>query len=92
MTDEFDVNTCLILQNTLNVTVTAIQNKREHPTRVKGFVETMVHDYCDPTFASHFRMKIQCSCGSGSVVEHCVSKGCGFNSQGTCILTKICIA
>ncbi len=30
-----------------------------------------------------------CSCGS-VVVEHCVSnaKGCGFNSQGTHILTK----
>ncbi len=34
----------LILQNTLNVTVTAlaIQNNREHPNRVKGFVETVV--------------------------------------------------
>ncbi len=30
----------------------------------------------------------------GSVVEHCVSsaKGCGFNSQGTHILIKQCIA
>ncbi len=29
-------------------------------------------------------------CSFGSVVEHCVSstKGCGFNSQGTHILTK----
>ncbi len=36
------INTCLILQNTLDVTVTAlaVQNKREHPNRVKGFVET----------------------------------------------------
>ncbi len=52
---EISVNTCLILQNTLDVTVTAltIQNKREHPNRVKGFVET------GPTFASHFRMKRQ---------------------------------
>ncbi len=52
--------TCLKLQNTLNVTVTAlaVQNKREHPSRVKGFVETVVPNYCDPTFASHFRMKI----------------------------------
>ncbi len=36
---------------------------------------------------------IRCSCGSA--VEHCVSstKGCGFNSQGTRILTeKKCIA
>ncbi len=35
-----------------------------------------------------FNIHIQCSCGS--VVEHCVSnaKGCGFNSQGTHILTK----
>ncbi len=53
-------NTCLKRQNTLNVTVTAfaVQNKREHPSRVKGFVETVVPNYCDPTFASHFRMKI----------------------------------
>ncbi len=55
--DEIGVKTCLILQNTLDVTVTAVQNKREHPNRVKGFVETMVPNYCDPTFASHFRMK-----------------------------------
>ncbi len=59
--DEIGVNTCLILQNTLDVTVTAlaVQNKREHPNRVKGFVETVVPNYCDPTFASHFRMKRQ---------------------------------
>ncbi len=40
--NEIGINTCLILQNTLVVTVTAlaIQNKREHPNRVKGFVET----------------------------------------------------
>ncbi len=33
-----------------------------------------------------------CSCGS--VVEHCVSsaKGCGFDSQGTHIVIKTCIA
>ncbi len=57
--DEIGINTCLILQNTLDVTVTAlaVQNKREHPNRVKGFVKTVVHNYCDPTFASHFRMK-----------------------------------
>ncbi len=59
----FGKNTCLILQNTLDVTVTAlaIQNKREHPSpgRVKGFVETVVPNYCDPTFVSHFRMKRQ---------------------------------
>ncbi len=50
-----------LLQNTLDVTVTAlaVQNKREHPNRVKGFVETVVPNYCDPTFASHFRMKRQ---------------------------------
>ncbi len=55
------INTCLILQNTLDVTVTAlaVQNKREHPNREKGFVETVVPNYCDPTFASHFRMKRQ---------------------------------
>ncbi len=31
---------------------------------------------------------LQCSCGS--VIKHCISraKGCGFNSQGTHILTK----
>ncbi len=55
------INMCLILQNTLDVTVTAlaVQNKREHehPNRVKGFVKTVVPDYCDPIFASHFRMK-----------------------------------
>ncbi len=57
--DEIGINTCLILQNTLDVTVTALalQNKREHPNRVKGFVETVVPNYCDPKFASHFRMK-----------------------------------
>ncbi len=50
-----------MLQNTLDVTVTAlaVQNKREHPNRVKGFVETVVPNYCDPIFASHFRMKRQ---------------------------------
>ncbi len=59
--NEIGINMCLILQNTLDVTVTAlaIQNKREHPNRVKGFVETVVPIYCDPTFASHFRMKRQ---------------------------------
>ncbi len=54
--DEIGINTCLILQNTLDDTVTAVQNKREHPNLVKkGFVETVVTNYCDPTFASHFR-------------------------------------
>jgi len=40
--DETGINTCLILKNMLNVTVTALvfQNKREHPNQVKGFVET----------------------------------------------------
>ncbi len=58
---EIGINTCLILQNTLDVTVTAlaVQNKREHPNREKGFVETVVPNYCDPIFASHFRMKRQ---------------------------------
>ncbi len=58
--DEIGINMWLILQNTFNVTVTAlaVQNKREHPNQVKGFVETVVPNYCDPTFASHFRMKI----------------------------------
>ncbi len=50
--DEIGINMCLILQNTLDVTVTAVQNKREHPNRVnKGFVEAVVPNYCDPTFA-----------------------------------------
>ncbi len=42
-------------------------------------------------FLSLLRAEL-CSCGS--VVEHCVSsaKGCGFNSQGTHILIKKCIA
>ncbi len=59
--DEIGINTCLILQNMLDVTVTAlaIKNKRKHPNRVKGFVKTVVPIYCDPTFASHFRMKRQ---------------------------------
>ncbi len=59
--NEIGINKCLILQHTLNVTVTslALQNKREYPNRVKGFVETVVPNYCDPTFASHFRMKRQ---------------------------------
>ncbi len=57
--DEMGINMCLILQNTLDVTVTAVQSKREHPNQVKGFVETVVPNYCDPTFASHFRMKRQ---------------------------------
>jgi len=41
--NEIGINTCLILQNTLNVTVTAhaVQNKRKHPNQVKGFVETV---------------------------------------------------
>ncbi len=41
---EIGINTYLILKNMLNVTVTAlvVQNKREHPNRVKGFVETVV--------------------------------------------------
>ncbi len=42
------------IENMLNVTVTAVQNKTEHPNR---FVETVVPNYCDPTFTSHFRMK-----------------------------------
>ncbi len=48
-------------QNTLGVTVTtlAVQNKREHPYQMNGFVETVVPNYCDPTFASHFRIKRQ---------------------------------
>ncbi len=59
--DEISINTCLVLQNMLDVTVTAlvVQNKREHPNQVKGFVETVVPNYCDPTFASHFWMKRQ---------------------------------
>ncbi len=55
------INMCLILQNTLDVTITAlaVQNKREHLNRMKGFVKTVVPNYFDPTFASHFRMKRQ---------------------------------
>ncbi len=58
---EIGINTCLLLQIILDVTVTAlvVQNKREHPNQVKGFVETVVPNYCDPTFASHFWMKRQ---------------------------------
>ncbi len=37
----------------VTVTVTAVQNIREHHNRVnKGFVEAVVPNYCDPTFAS----------------------------------------
>ncbi len=45
--DEIGINTCLILQNTLDVIVTslAVQNKREHPNRVKVLEETMVPNY-----------------------------------------------
>ncbi len=59
--DEIGINMCLIMQNTPDVTVTSltVQNKIENPNRVKGFVETIVLNYCDPTFASHFRMKRQ---------------------------------
>ncbi len=61
MPDKIGINTCLTLQNTLDVTVAAlaVKNKREHPNRVKGFVETVIPNYCDPTFASYFRMKRQ---------------------------------
>ncbi len=31
------------------VTALSVQNKREHLSRVKGFVETVVPNYCDPT-------------------------------------------
>ncbi len=39
--DEIGIHMCLILQNTLDATVTAlaIPNKREHPNGVKGSVE-----------------------------------------------------
>ncbi len=52
--DVIGINTCLILKNMLNITVTAlaVQNKREHTNRVKGFVETVVPNYNDPTFGS----------------------------------------
>ncbi len=43
----------------INVTVTAVQNQTDHPNQVKGSVETVVHNYCDPTFALHFTMKTQ---------------------------------
>ncbi len=51
--DEIGINTCLILQNTLDVTVTAlaIQNKAEHPNQVKGFV---VPNYCDLNLCSYY--------------------------------------
>ncbi len=51
--DEIGINTCLIVQNTLDVTVTAlaVQNKREHPNRVKGFVEIVVPNDWDPTLS-----------------------------------------
>ncbi len=52
---------CLILHNKVDVTFTAlaVQNNREHPNQLKGHVEIVVPKYCDPTFASHFRMRRQ---------------------------------
>ncbi len=43
---------------------------------------------CSTTEPHRNTVYIECSCGS--VVEHCISsaKRCGFNSQGTHILTK----
>ncbi len=37
----------------LDVTISAlaVKNKREHPNQVKGFVESVVPNYSDPTFA-----------------------------------------
>ncbi len=42
----------------------------------------------------NYELPCNCMCSCGSVVEHCVNsaKGCGFNSQGTHILRKTCIA
>ncbi len=55
--DEIGINTCLILQNTLNVTVTALASRiKDNIPLSEGIV---VPNYCDPTFASHFRMKRQ---------------------------------
>ncbi len=57
--NEIGINTCLILQNTLDVTVTALalQNKREHPNRVKGFVKLWFLIIVIQHL--HFRMKRQ---------------------------------
>ncbi len=51
--NEIGINTCLILQNT----ALAVQNKREHPNRVKGFVETVVPNYCDANICLAFQVK-----------------------------------
>jgi len=53
--DEIGINTCLILQNTLEVTVTAlaVQNKTEHPNQVKGFVETVVYTFVNDYTWTH---------------------------------------
>ncbi len=58
--------------------------------------------YCDNYYAIKQNSNVIVSkvkillllCSCGSVVEHCISsaKGCGFDSQGTHILTKKCIA
>ncbi len=45
---EIGINTCLILQNMIDVTVTAVQYNREHPNRVKGSVETVGPNYYLP--------------------------------------------
>ncbi len=48
--DEVGINMGLILQNMPDVTVTALaaQNTREHPNRVKGFVETEMEAHILP--------------------------------------------
>ncbi len=53
--DEIGINTFLILQNTLDVTVTAlaVQNKTEHPNHVKGFVETVVYTFVNDYTWTH---------------------------------------
>ncbi len=50
--DEIGINTFLILQNTLDLTVTAlaVKNKREHPNQVKGlwklwFIIILIQQY-----------------------------------------------
>ncbi len=50
---EIGINTCLILLDIIVTTLVSRIKENINPVN-KGFVETVVPNYCDPTFASHF--------------------------------------
>ncbi len=58
---EIGIYTCLILQNTLDVTVTALASriKENIPIKRRDLWKRWFLNYCDPKFSSHFRMKRQ---------------------------------